>query len=137
MADVRKGIELAREHLERLVIDDQTYWTAGEAVTRPKPSAHLLPNYDEFFIAYRNRSAIGERLRSVKAVTGGNALISNVVAVDGQLVGGWRRAVGRDSTRLTFQLVARLTPAERKRVMAEVRRYGVFAGRLVDVEGLP
>ena len=108
----------------------------GDSVLRPKASAHLLPNYDEFFIGYRNRSAIGMRLKSVKAVTGGNALIAHVVAMDGQLVGGWRRTVEGDGVTLQLKLLTRLSPPEQKRLLGEVRRYAAFAGMPVELRGL-
>jgi len=136
MADVRRGIDLARAELESVSIDNVAYWVHGDTPSRAKPSAWLLPNYDEFFIGYRDRSAIGVRLDSVKSVTGGNALIANVIAMDGQLVGGWRRTLGTDRIRLDLQVLARLSVAEQKRLLAEVRRYEAFAGKPVTVNGL-
>jgi hypothetical protein len=136
MADVRKGIELASDELEQVTIGDKTYWTTGDRLPRPRASANLLPNYDEFFIGYRDRSAIGQRLKSIKAVTGGNALIAHVISIDGQLVGGWRRSVGKDAINLKLNLLTRLTPSETKRVRAEVRRYCSFVGRPVAASGL-
>ena len=136
MADVRRGIDLARAELESVSIDNVAYWVHGDTPSRAKPSAWLLPNYDEFFIGYRDRSAIGVRLDSVKSVTGGNALIANVIAMDGQLVGGWRRTLGIDRIRLDLQVLAHLSAAEQKRLLAEVRRYEAFAGKPVNVNGL-
>jgi len=136
MADARRGIDLARADLELVTIDGVAYWVGDVPALRPKPSAHLLPNYDEFFIGYRDRSAIGVRLDSVKSVTGGNALIANVIAMDGQLVGGWRRTLGTDRIRLDLQVLTRLSAAEQKRLLAEVRRYEAFAGKPVNVNGL-
>ena len=136
MADARRGIDLAREELESVSIGDKSYWLHGDTPSRPKPSARLLPNYDEFFIGYRDRSAIGKRLKSVKAVTGGNALIAHVIAIDGQLVAGWRRSPARDAVRLKVQLMAPLNRAEQKRVLAEVRRFAAFVGMPVDLHGL-
>lgn len=136
MADVRRGIDLARDDLELVTIDGKSYWVDSEPASRPKPSAHLLPNYDEFFIGHRDRSAIGVRLNSVKAVTGGNALIANVIAMDGQLVGGWRRTLGTDRIRLDLQILTRLSAAEQKRLLSAVHRYEAFAGRTVEVRGL-
>jgi hypothetical protein len=136
MTDVRRGIDLARGELESVTVDGLDYWTTGKPAARSTPTAYLLPNYDEFFIGHRDRSAIGRRLDSVKAVTGGNALIANVVVIDGQLVGGWRRTLARDGVRLALTLLTRLTPVERERVAKEVRRYAAFAGREVEVTGL-
>jgi hypothetical protein len=135
-ADVKRGLDLARHDLEVVTVDGDAYWSAGAPVTRPKPSAHLLPNYDEFFIGYRDRSAIATRLGSVKPVTGGNALIANVVVIDGQLVGGWRRMPGRDAIRLELTALTRLSRAEEDRLLREVHRYASFAGKPVELHGL-
>jgi winged helix DNA-binding protein len=136
MADVRRGIDLARAGLAPVEIDGTTYWIAGNPLPRPKTSAHLLPNYDEFFIGYRDRSAIGMRLESVKAVTGWSALIPNVIVMDGQLVGGWRRRPAGDAVRLDLDLMTSLSPSEQQRLKNEVRRYEAFAGKPVDLRGL-
>jgi hypothetical protein len=69
-------------------------------------------------------------------VTGGNFLIAHVVVIDGQLVGGWRRTPERDSVRLDLELLARLSRAEQDRLLREVRRYGSFAGKPVELHGL-
>ena len=136
MPDVRRGIDLAGTELEQVTIDDKAYWSAGVSTARPAPSAHLLPNYDEFFIGYRDRSAIGHRVASVTSVTGWGSFIAHVVAVDGQLVGGWKRLPGRGKVTLRFTLVATLSGAERARVLGEARRFGAFAGLSVEVEGI-
>lgn len=134
MPDAKRGIELARGGLEPVTIDGQSYWVAGDAPRRVGPTAHLLPNYDEFFIGYRDRSAIGKRLGSIQAVTGGSALIAHVVAFDGQLVGGWKRTVAGDTVRLVLTLLTRLAPAELNRLNAAVRRYASFSGRNLELK---
>jgi hypothetical protein len=136
MTDVKHGIELARADLESVTIDGKSSWVMGDAPRPIAPSAHLLPNYDEFFIGYRDRSAIGERLRSIQAVTGGSALNAHVIAIDGQLVGGWKRTIAGDTVHLALTLLTRLSPAEQNRLRATVRRYASFTGRKVEFPGL-
>jgi hypothetical protein len=130
VADAKRGTEMAGAALEREVIDDRTYWS-GRSVRTPtwrSPKAFLLPNYDEFFIGLKDRSAIGERLKSAELVTGGEALIAYVVAVDGQLVGGWKRTRTRDSVAIELRLLTSLTQAERRAVESAAQRHGDFLG---------
>jgi hypothetical protein len=133
---VKRGLDLARHDLEVVTVRGVSYWSAGPPTARPKPSAHLLPNYDEFFIGYRDRSAIGQRLAGVKPVTGGNAAMTHVAVIDGQLVGGWRRTPGRDTLALDLTLATRLSAAEESRLLKEVRRYATFVGKPVELRGL-
>ena len=133
MRDVKRGIDIAGRQLERLEIDDTTYWRLGDVPAPPDPSAHLLPNYDEFFIGFRDRSAIGRRLGTVSSVTGGSALIGHVLVVDGQLVGGWKRMVDGDTIALRASVLTRLAPGERERLHDAVRLFEGFVRRKVKV----
>lgn len=127
MKDARRGIDIAGRALRAVTIADEPMWMGRlqpRAVARP--SAHLLPNYDEYFIGFKDRSAAGQRLRSVAAVTGGSALIGHVAFVDGQLVGGWKAAVSDGVLRVLLTPFARITAAERERLAAQARRLGAF-----------
>ena len=136
MADVKRGIALAHSSLEQVVIGDKAYWTDGSSPARPSPSAQLLPNYDEFFIGYRDRGAMGQRLNHTRPVTGWNVSFTHVIAIDGQLVGGWKRSPVRGRIKLSISLLDTLTAAERTRVLAEVRRFEAFSGADVELSGL-
>src|SRR5687768_611627 len=136
MRDVKRGIDIASPHLEQVTIDEKTYWRAKDSPDPPASSAHLLPNYDEFFIGYRDRSAIGKRLRSVSAVTGGSTLIAHVLVVDGQLVGGWKRRFDGERITIEASVLTRLSPGERKRLVEATRAFQEFALREVRVTGL-
>ncbi len=136
IADVRRAIDIAGTLLERQDRGKKTYWLLRDrpALPRTKRTVHLLPNYDEYFIGYRDRSAIGQRIGNTKAVTGGNALIAHVIAVDGQLVGGWRRTMDKRGVLLEADLVVPLKREERTALVAEARRFGDFLGVPVEVK---
>jgi hypothetical protein len=134
VADAKRGVEMSGGDLERVTLGGVDYWVAAAAARPPRAtSAHLLPNYDEYFIGYRNRSAIAQRLGDSTTITGGNALIPHVIVVDGQLVGTWRRTFENGTVILTLDLLAPLTATESKRVTAAARRFGAFLGLPTDV----
>jgi winged helix DNA-binding protein len=132
VGDANAGIALAGAALARATIGDRTYWFDPAAPPVPRasraPVAYLLPNYDEYFIGFRDRSAIGERLRSIELVTGGDALIAHVIVIGGQLVGGWRRTFEKDAVAIELNVLGRLSAAERKAVDAAISAYGTFLG---------
>lgn len=124
----RRGIEALGKELDISVVGDVRYHAPrGFTLLRAtSKSAHLLPNYDEYFIGFRDRAAIADRIGSLDLVTGGNALISNVVIVDGQLVGGWKRKQGKGTLEVDLTLIAPLASAERARVDAAVAQLQRF-----------
>ena len=135
VADARRAIDAAGGALERVEVDGRPHWLAIEVPTprRSARSAHLLPNYDEYFIAYKDRSAIARRLGSLDTVTGANALLPHVAFLDGQLVGSWKRVEDREGVIVELNLQARLSRAERRRLDLEAARFGRFLGQPVRV----
>jgi hypothetical protein len=126
MSDAKRGVQIVGSFLQRARVRDDDCWFMEAGIGNARPSAHLLPNYDEYFIGYKDRSAIAQRIGTAAAVTGGNALIAHVVFVNGQLVGGWKRVHRTRNVVVEMTLGARLTGAERDRVAAAARRLSAF-----------
>ena len=135
MSDVKRGLQIAGRKLQRATIDGRDLWFAERTVPKASPRVYLLPNYDEYFIGYKNRSAIAQRLGTTKMATRGNAFMAHVVFVNGQLVGGWKRVFQKKAVVVELDLVARLTRAERARVAVAARRFGVFLDLPVTLRG--
>ena len=135
VGDARRGIDIAGAALEREVIDDTAYWSdpAARADEVPSPIAHLLPNYDECFIGFRDRGAAGRRLASARLVTGWGFAVGHVVTIDGQLVGGWKRTVGARGATVELLPATRLTSAEERAIATAAARYGRFLGVPVEL----
>ena len=57
------------------------------------PSVHLLPNYDEYFIAYRDRSPTAA-LPPPNAPVDPMDSYAHLLCVEGRFGGFWRRTVG-------------------------------------------
>lgn len=93
--------------------------------------AHLLPNYDEYFIGYKDRSAFAERLGTIRKAQF-DALMGHVVFVDGQIVGGWRRPSG--TADIKVRLLLRLSAVERGLVLQAGRRLETFLGTPVRLD---
>src|SRR5207244_1248846 len=70
--DARVALVMAKAHLVREVSDSQTYWLASSmpAAREPSPTAYLLPPYDEYTVAYRDRSAVLDPLYAKRLNTG-------------------------------------------------------------------
>lgn len=133
MTDSARAVQILGRALRTIALDGSAYVIAADAPPLPRPvrSAHLLPNYDEYFIGFRDRSAIAGRIGSLERVIGGSALIGHVVVLDGQLIGGWRRVAGpgRSGVTIELELPPTLTPSERRRVIQATARMGGFFGR--------
>jgi hypothetical protein len=111
-------------------IDDREMWSGRDERTprRTTPSMHLLPNYDEFLVAYSDRDAMGGATINAAQPDTKRAIFANVIEIDGQIAGGWRRTLGRSSVAIELTLFRRLTEAEYESVDVQAKRYGAFVG---------
>lgn len=99
--------------------------------------AHLLlPNYDEYLIAYRDRGAVLDP-RHPNLITAVASPFPHQVVVDGRVAGSWRRTIGASSAEVSWRLYERAAPAVVRALELEVRRFGHFLGVSCSSEPQP
>jgi hypothetical protein len=147
VADARAGIAIAGKGLERRVHDGKDYWFDSSAGPQTKAAlvGHLLPNYDEYTVAFRDRAeilhadlpfdpAVFARAGAPGATSiSFGSILSNVVAVGGKVRGSWRRTIARDAVRVEARMLNRLKPAESRAVEDSGRRLGEFLEHPVEI----
>jgi hypothetical protein len=128
-ADARTGLALVGDALAQAQIAGRTQWFPPSAPPAPAPApvAYLLPNYDEYIVAYADRSALHDPAAH-DLDPRGNILFSHTIVVDGRVVGAWKRTLRRDAVVLDTTLLAPLSPAATEAVAAAAARYGAFLG---------
>ena len=132
LTDARKGLDFIKSKLINEVLNGQMYWFADSMPTKlPAPTAHLLPNYDEYTVGYADRSAIFETAHTNKLDSRGNILFQNALVLDGRAAGTWRRTIKKQEVVLELALFRKLTKPEERAVVAEAERYGNFLGLAV------
>jgi hypothetical protein len=134
MADARAGLEMVKSQFRPEVIGGRTYWfdPSRPAARGATPAACLLPAYDEYTVAYKDRSAVRDPSQA-KQPSSGDGLLSPTIVVNGRVVGTWQRTLKRDSVVITPSFFAGLKPAETRAFAAAAKRYGEFLGASVSL----
>lgn len=129
-SDARAGLELAKLHLVREVSDGQTYWLPASPlpVNAAPPKVHLLPAYDEYTVAYKDRTAILDPVYTEQAR---NGIFNPVIVVGGRIAGTWKRTVKKEAVVIALSLFTSLTEAENQAVVVAAKQYGDFLERPV------
>ncbi len=133
LEDVRAGIAANAAHLQSEEVDGQTYWfdpalPEAAAPLSQEPIAYLLSIYDEYVIGYKEWSAIADAEDADRLRAMANDL-TNVVLVDGRIVGTWKRAIGKRNVTITVRPLRTLQAAEMEAIVAAVQRLGAFLER--------
>jgi hypothetical protein len=131
MSDVKAGIEIVKPQLAHETVDGQTYWFAESTpVSNPSTTAYLLPNFDEYGVAYRDRSALVDP-SSEKQDPQDPFYLGNLIVIDGKAVGSWKRTFSKGAAVITTQAYTRLSDAQLEAISAAAERYGAFLGMKV------
>jgi hypothetical protein len=125
--DARAGVEAVRPALRHETLGKRTYflepsqgrWTSVDGL------AHLLPNYDEYLIAYKDR---GPQVlpHAGTAASRSDGAYAHHLILGGRLAGAWRRAERSRDVLVEVLPYARLTRDEERALRAAVERYGRF-----------
>src|SRR5262249_19314617 len=92
LSDARAGLAMAARDLVQDTVDGRTYWLSSSTWPRSRSRAvYLLPLYDEYLIAYKDRSAAIDTSRWSRIVA--RNPFSAPVVVNGQVVGRWKQAL--------------------------------------------
>jgi hypothetical protein len=134
VADAKAGVAAASPALADVVVDGKRHWYAANAsTTKPpgraaKPVAHLLPNYDEYLVAYKDHGAAVDPAIGRKVGARDIVFANHVVVLDGQVVGGWRRTVGSAGVVVALKLLSKLSRDQKAALALAVERYRRFLG---------
>ena len=129
-AEARAGLAAVTSELASESIAGVTSWRARRA-PRLSPAAlaeaYLLPAFDEYLVAYRDRTAVLSP-RDARRINAGGGLLAPTVVVGGRVVGTWRRTLGRGVVTIALSLFDAPAPGARARIVAAAERYGAFLG---------
>jgi Winged helix DNA-binding domain len=133
--DAKAGIDANRSALVQETVGDRTYWSAagGAAVRRRSSSLYLLPNYDEYLIAYKDRGTLADARSSRPAIPRTPDLTPHHLVIDGQVAGGWRRTTTKTSVRIEVSTRRPLARSERRALAAAAEHCGRFLNLEADL----
>ena len=126
--DAKRAAQSAESSLEQTVVGGRRYWyqPAARAAKPRSPLARLLPNYDEFFIGLKDRTAIQIKLGTDKVQAGISYLRGHIATIDGQIVGGWERTLKGESVVVTVRPLMRLSRVELDAISREGMNFAKF-----------
>jgi hypothetical protein len=132
-SDAKRGLEIIKARA--LEGDGLVYWELDESRGRDSRDrlVALLPIYDEYLVAYRDRAAVSHGPAVLGAGEGGAVRFLHAMVIAGQVAGTWRTARAAGGITLQATLLRPLTARERKALAEEVDRYARFLGTAVTL----
>ena len=114
----------------RQAMNGRTYWTVGHAVGRAtrEAAAHLLPVYDEYLIAYRDREAVPHGPVATTFGSARTAAFQHPLIIGGQVAGTWKPVRNVRTASIEVAPFRALATTERRALAEATARYARFVG---------
>lgn len=125
--DAKDGINLIADQVVKETIDGADYYFSPDVPSGRKEVSFLMPDYDEYGIAYKDRSALrNPKIEVVKTI------FDRVIIIDGTIAGTWRRTLQKDNVLLEIQLFEPYVASD-KTIATAIDKYGKFLGKKVEL----
>ena len=126
VAEIKEGIALAK--LQSMQIEGTAfYYGATPQLKTPSPSVHLLPIYDELTVAYKERRPISQLLAG-NTNYNPKSLFYNLLAIDGQVAGGWKWGFNKIGCTLQITPLITLNGTQKASLAKKIEQLEHFLG---------
>jgi hypothetical protein len=121
--DARRGIELIDRDLRTDVVEEKVYYNLSSKARAPHSPhlSHLLPAYDEYNVAYKDRQLVNDGIAAWDA-------LGPTVLVDGKIVGTWSGVVHKNILTISVKPARALKKPEKLAIAQATERHAAFLG---------
>jgi len=133
--DARKALEMNKSNLISSTVGSQTYWYPDSDIipNQIPDSAYLLPAFDEYLIAYQNRSAVIADGHHQKTISN-NGVFRPIIVVNGQISGLWKRTFKKNAIEIELDQFVSHNKKEEKLIQKATDSFGHFSGKNVEIK---
>jgi len=130
LTDAKAGVEMVKNRLANEEIEGNTLWFADGDPAKNKTHTCLLPVYDEYVVAYKDRSAAAA---IHPGLSRNNALFNNIILVNGKVTGTWKRSFKQDMVYIELLPFQKYTKAQQQAVAKAARHYATFHDKKLEL----
>lgn len=133
ITETKLGIELNKDKLEEIKVNDESYFTAPNKFKLENDSgAFLLPTYDEYTVAYKNAGKL-----LLDDSKGGSLYYEkgfwSSMVWNGKIVGTWRREESKGVMNITCKIMYQLSSRQKDAFSKVAANYGKFINLPVEI----
>jgi hypothetical protein len=133
VADCTKGIKSDKD-LQTVTVGNLQYYYFENSDQRLMPEvAYLLPNYDEYTIAYKQRDAFYDPTNAKYFDSRENVAFGNMIVVHGEIIAMWKRLVKSNVVEIQVLPFKSFSKTETKLIHKAFERYGTFLDKTIKL----
>jgi hypothetical protein len=125
--EARQGFEGAVKMLTGVHVGERTYWHGVHRAWPAPETVVLLPAFDEYLVAYRDRNVVLDPTFA-RTINPGGGMLDPIVVIDGRVRGTWRRELARGAVAIEIDLFTAPSASRKAAIAAAAARYAKFLG---------
>lgn len=134
--EARKALQSIESKLVQEFVDGKThYMLPAKQPQKKSGQAFLLPSYDEYFVAYKDRSAALDPKLANNIKQLGNGIFTSPIVINGLMAGYWKRRLVKDTIMVETNIFSSMNKSAIDSIETAARRYGKFLKMPVAVSG--
>lgn len=124
--DIRTGVEALEDELVTEDLYGTVFYSYPSKVPTLKGNEiHLLPNYDEYFVGFRDREMLQGKLKVVdKDIK--EVLYRHIAFLDGEIIGGWKSILKKDSVEVEIEFLVPVNQTIKTEIKKTLKTYEKF-----------
>lgn len=124
----REGLQLVQDQLHTTTFGELTYYGPAQSMEDKSTGNEvlLIPNYDEYLVAYKDRDVIHSADSASMLSRDGNPLFSNIILVKGQIAGTWKRTFKKKDIIIDLYPIEPFNKSTQARLDKEIARFKQF-----------
>jgi len=131
LTEAKASIEIIKRDLVSRDLEGQLYWSpkAVTPIKRKPQTIYLLPNFDEYTVAYADRKLIFDQTHKPKLDVRGQAIFQYAIILDGRIVGTWRRTLKKGSVIIEPVKFSKLNDRQERAFIKAAEHYAKFVSQ--------
>jgi hypothetical protein len=125
--DAKDGLAMIAPEVQKEIIDGVDYYFTGSMPSGKKEVSFLMPDYDEYGIAYKDRTALNN-----PDVVHKTSIFDRAIIADGMIAGTWKRTLQKDLVLLDLNLFEPYKATD-KMIVESVDDYARFVDKTPQI----
>ncbi|MEM6345019.1 MAG: winged helix DNA-binding domain-containing protein [Bacteroidota bacterium] len=127
----KQALSLVAEQLQEYVLEGESYYASERDELRDDDRVYFLPAYDEFIIAYQDKTRLFQKAEHLSQVAKSGVFYPLIVH-RGQIVGKWKAQAKEKVIRVEYQLFEK-TSLSQAQLEAGIESYHHFMERPIEL----
>jgi hypothetical protein len=133
VTEAKEGVAMLPSRFIHEIINGQDYIFIPTSFTNNKIQANfLMPDYDEYGMGYKDRSAIFNLKVDLSQFKNENPLFNRMIIIEGKIAGTWKRIIKNNSVVIETVPFSPLSKTKQQALTKAIKKYCIFAGKEVE-----